>query len=122
MAKVVYYNRNPDGERENDCVTRAISLASKIPYPIIRKKLFHISKLLNCEKLCVCCYRHLLDDYFKYPRVECYGETIEQFANKHPEGTYLVRMQGHITTIINGDIWDIFDCGNEICTDAWKVS
>lgn len=121
MTRVVYYNQNPDGDRENDCVTRAISLASGMPYHVIRKKLFHISKLLNCEKLCVCCYRHLLDDVFKYRRVECYGDTVSEFANKHPEGTYLVRMGGHITTIIDGRIWDTFDCGNEFCTDAWRV-
>ena len=122
MARVVYYNQNPDGDRENDCVTRAISLASGLPYSVIRKKLFHISKLLNCEKLCVCCYRHLLDDIFKYQRVECYGNTVREFANKHRQGTYLVRMGGHITTIIDGEIWDTFDCGDEFCTDAWEVS
>lgn len=122
MTKVVYYNQNPDGDRENDCVTRAISLASGLPYWVIRKKLFHTSKLLNCEKLCVCCYRHLLDDVFKYQRVECYGDTVREFAEKHPKGTYLVRMQGHISTIKEGDIWDIFDCGDEFLTDAWKVS
>lgn len=121
MAKLIYYNRNPDGNKESDCVTRAISLASGLPYSSVRKKLYHMSELLNCEKLCVCCYRHLLDDIFKYPRVECEGYTVEEFADMHPQGSYLVRMSGHITTIIDGNIWDIFNCGKELCTDAWLV-
>lgn len=53
MAKYVYYNRNPDGKMQDDCVTRAISLATNLPYDKIRRKLFHTAKLLNCSKLCV---------------------------------------------------------------------
>lgn len=121
MSRFVYYNKNPNGDRRNDCVTRAISLASGLPYPEIRRKLFHTSRLLNCDKLCVACYRHLLDDVFKYPRVKCYGNTVNEFAQKHPKGAYLLRMSGHITTIIDGTIFDLFDCGDIEITDAWKV-
>lgn len=121
MAKFIYYNRNPDGDKESDCVTRAISLASGLPYSVIRKKLFHTAKLLDCEKLCVCCYRHLLDDIFKYKRVNCDNMIVNDFANKNPIGTYLLRINGHITCVINGNIYDIWDCRQEIVTDAWKV-
>lgn len=121
MAKFIYYNRNPDGNKENDCVTRSISLASGLPYPTIRKKLFHTSRLLNCEKLCVCCYKHLLDDVFKYKRVNCDNMTVNDFADLHYKGTYIVRMNGHISCIINGNVYDIWDCRNHLLTDAWKV-
>ena len=121
MAKYIYYNVNPEGERKNDCVTRAISLASGYSYPCIRKKLFHIAKLLNCDKLCVCCYRHLLDDIFKYKRINCDGYTVGEFADKYPQGKYLVRMGGHISTIIDNCVYDIFDCRDLWLTDAWEV-
>ncbi len=121
MTNYTYYNRNPDGDRENDCVTRAISLATGISYPEIRKKLFHVSKLYNCPKLTLCCYRHLLDDVFKLQRVNCEGFTVGEFATRYPCGVYLVRMDGHISTIISGDIIDIFDCSDMLLTDAWKV-
>ena len=121
MAGYIYLNQNPDGDRENDCVTRAISLASGISYPKIRRKLFHVSKLYDCEKLCVCCYRHLLDDVFKYKRMGSYDMTVQEFADTYPVGTYLVRMGGHISTIINNNIYDIFDCRREVVTDAWRV-
>lgn len=121
MAKFTYYNINPDGERRSDCVTRAISLASGLSYKEVQEKLFYTSKLLNCEKLCVCCYRHLLDDVLKYKRVDCDGFMLGEFADTHPNGTYLVRMNGHISCIIEGTIYDIWDCRREWLTDAWKV-
>ena len=121
MAKYIYYNRNPDGNRENDCVTRSISLASGLPYPTIRKKLFHTAKLLDCEKLCVCCYKHLLDNVFKYEPIDCAGYTVEEFADSNPQGTYLVRMENHISTIIDNCVYDIFDCRDMFISHAWKV-
>lgn len=121
MARYIYYNQNPDGNKENDCVTRAISLASGIKYTEVRKKLFYTSRLLNCEKLCVCCYEHLLEDVFKYKPMQCDGLTVEEFADLYPHGIYLVRMDGHISTIIDNTIYDIFDCRDIEITNAWKV-
>lgn len=122
MAQFVYFNQNPDGERESDCVTRAISFCTNIPYNEIRKKLFHISKLYSCPRLTLCCYRHLLDDVFKFERIPCDGLTVEEFADKHRYGSYLVRMGGHISCIIDNKIYDIWDCRREWLTDAWRVN
>lgn len=121
MSRFVYYNRNPDGSKENDCVTRAISLATGLDYPSVRKKLYHTAELLDCEKLCVCCYKHLIEDVFKCMRVSCDNLSVGEFADIYPYGTYLVRVDGHISTIINNSIYDIFDCRDMIVTDAWKV-
>lgn len=121
MSRFVYYNRNPDGSKENDCVTRAISLATGLDYPSVRKKLYHTAELLDCEKLCVCCYKHLIEDVFKCMRVSCDNLSVGKFADIYPYGTYLVRVDGHISTIINNSIYDIFDCRDMIVTDAWKV-
>lgn len=122
MARFVYYNHTPNGDEHiNDCVTRAISLASGLPYSEIRKKLFHTSRLLDCESLAVGCYSHLLDRVFEYPRIECAGLTVNEFADKHPRGIYLVRMPQHITTIIDGCVYDIFDCRDKFITNAWEV-
>lgn len=103
-------------------MTRSISLASGLPYNIIRKKLFHTAKLLDCEKLCVCCYKHLLDDVFKYKRVNSDNMRVGEFADVYPYGTYIVRMNGHISCIIDNKIYDIWDCRNQVLTDAWQVN
>ena len=121
MANFCYYNVNPYGYEEEDCVTRAITLATGISYEEVQEKLWLISKLLNCCKLCVSCYRHLLDDIFKLQRVECDGLTVGEFADTYPIGTYLVRMNGHLSCIIDNTIYDIWDCRDEWLTDAWRV-
>ena len=121
MAEFVYLNVNPDEMTISDCVSRAIKLATGLPYAEIRKKLFHTSRLLNCSKLCPACYSNLLDDIFKYQRVFCKGYTVGEFADAHQGGIYLVRVPSHLTTIINGKIYDIWDCRNEWCDIVWEV-
>lgn len=123
MAQYVYYNRNPNGDKQNDCVTRAISLATDIEYPEIRKKLFHTARLLNCSKLCVMCYKFLIEDVLKCKRVNCDGMYPADFADLNPKGTYLLRMNGHIVCLIDNCIYDIFDSRYmDFLTDAWKVN
>ena len=121
MAKFIYYNQNPDGNKENDCVTRAISLATNIKYSSIRKKLFHTAKLLDCEKLCHTCYSFLIENVLKCTPVNCDYMSVDEFAEINNKGIYLARMSGHITTIINGCIYDIWDCRDSLLTNAWKV-
>lgn len=122
MANFIYYNQNPNGTKENDCVTRAISLACNIDYSDVRRKLYHISRLLECEKLCVCCYKHLLEDIFKLNSINCKGITINQFSNENPIGVFILRINGHLTCLIDNTIYDIWDCRNEILTNAWEVA
>ena len=117
----VYLNVNPDKMKESDCVTRALKLATGLPYSEIRRKLYHTSKLLDCEKLCVCCYKFLIEEVFKCKRVNCDNMTVAEFSYENPYGVYLVRMNGHLSTVINGKVYDIFDCRSDILTDAWKV-
>ena len=121
MARFVYYNRNDDKVSRNDCVTRAISLASGLPYSTIRKKLRYTARLLDCCKLCVSCYEFLIREVIGGTPVNCEGMTINDFAELHPQGTYLLRMDGHITTLIDFTLYDIFDCRNHRITNAWKI-
>lgn len=122
MAEYVYYNRNPDGSKQNDCVTRAISLVSGLSYPTIRKKLYHTSKLLDCQKLSVCCYKFLIEEVLMGKRVNCDGMYPAEFAETHPDGKYLLRLKGHILSCIDGKIYDTFDSRYmDLLTDAWEL-
>ena len=120
MADYVYLNVNPNQERISDCVIRAISFASGLPYSTIRKKLWLTDKLYGCERLCKFCYSNFITYVLKYKEVNCDNLTIEEFADKHPYGTYLIRIDGHLTTIKDGVLYDIFDCRNEFCDMVWK--
>lgn len=121
MARWIYYNRNEDGEHISDCVTRAISTATGLSYPQIRRKLHHTSRLFACDKLTRDCYSNLMDKVLECPRFECRGLTAGQFADLHPYGTFVLRVPNHATTVKNGDILDIFDCRDYPCDIAWLV-
>lgn len=89
----------------------------------MKEKLYYTSKLLDCEKLCVCCYQFLLTDYFKYKVYFNYkGTKIKDFLKTHKKGTYLIRINGHLTCAINGIVYDIWDCSNEKIDILWFVN
>lgn len=121
MAEFRYLNVNPDQTSRNDCVTRAISKASDIPYAVIRKKLYHTARLLDCEKLCMTCYAHLIQSVLGGVPRNCEGMTVGEFADLHPKGTYLIRISGHLTMIQDNTIYDIWDCRNRMCDVAWEM-
>ena len=122
MSKFKFMNVNPLGLIEQDCVCRAISLALDVDYKTIERKLESIGFLFDCEKLCVCCYKFLLDDVYNLPRVEEFkGLTVEDFISLFPKGIYLIRVDEHLTCVIDGEICDTWDCGKEIVHIVWEA-
>lgn len=121
MVDFKYWNAQPDGRVQNDCVARAISYASGLPYNEVVDKLFLTGELLDCDALCVDCYSLLLDKYFKFTPIRCSGETLYEFADKHATGLYLVRSNGHISVLDNYCVVDIWDCRDMVLTNAWRI-
>ena len=122
MAKFRYLNVEPSCKHKNDCVTRAIKLASGLEYSTIRKKLFHVKQLLDCESsYCVTCYSFLIREVLGGVPKNCDGMTVGEFADRHPKGTYLLRLEGHLTIIIDGESVDTFDCRHHYCDLAWQM-
>ena len=123
MVTFRYLNLNSQGLREEDCVCRAISYASGLPYDDVKEKLWLTSKLLNCPDTCVACYRHLIEDVFGFEPMEIEeGLYPAEFAELYPHGIYLIRMEGHIAIIDYSEIVDIFDSRYYgFITDAWRV-
>ena len=125
MVKYKYLNLNPKGIREEDCVTRAITFASGLPYKEIYEKLWLTARIFNCDRLCKFCYSNFINYVLKYKEVNCDNLTIRQFAEKHPYGTYLIRINGHfnghLTCIRDSVLYDIWDCRDELCDTVWKA-
>ena len=117
-----FLNLQPLGKLEEDCVTRAISLATGQDYKTIQEQLFLISELFECEELCVCCYKHLLDYVYNFERIEAVqGMTIEEFLEEFDIGIFIIRVDGHLTCAIDGNIIDTWDCTNKIVDIVWFV-
>ena len=121
MVRFEFWNETPDGSIKGNCVTRAIAYGSGLPYDKVEEKLYLTGKLLECDALCLDCYSFLLDNYFEFTPIKCNGESLYEFAEKHPTGVYLVRSNGHISVLDNYCVVDIWDCRDMILTNAWKI-
>ena len=112
-----YANLNPQGKSVGDCTVRAIAIATgsawvdtyldlcltgmvmadmpsanSVTTAYLRNKGFH--------------RRTIPDDC-----PDCY--TIADFCKDHPKGTYIIGTGSHLTTVIDGNLWDSWNSENE---------
>ena len=115
-----FYNANEHNNFVNDCVIRAIATAEDKSWSETYDDLSRIAKNNGILLDDVNFVEPLLD--YRYEKVNPYGYvTIGDFAKGNPNGVYLATMSGHITTIINGVVYDTFDCRDRILWDVWRV-
>lgn len=120
--RYIFFNKNPLNKKELDCVCRAISGALNEDYNLIQNKLELVGALFECEFLCECCYKFLLDYCYGLTRNEEFkGITVREFLEQFDTGTYIIRVNQHLTFGKNGNLYDIWDCSNEIVDIVWKV-
>lgn len=116
-----YYNANANNNFVNDCVIRAISVAENRSWGDTYDDLSRIAKKNGILLDDVNFVEPLLD--YRYSRIKTYPrDTVQDIIEDHPYGVYLVTMNGHITVIKNGIVYDTFDCRDRLVKNAWKVS
>ena len=122
MHKYKYYNRNPDKIHTKDCVCRAVSTATNLRYEAVHNLLDITAEEFNCDKLCICCYHHLLEDILCYVRHNCnFKSTVSDIATSYPNNTLIIRVEEHLTSSVNGVVLDIWDCSNELVDCYWII-
>lgn len=121
--KYVYYNHNPYNLKTKDCVCRAISTATGLLYEAVDNLLDLSAKEYGCDKLCVCCYSHLLEGILCYPRTDCqFKKTVEDIATEFPRNRIVIRIKEHLTVSVYGNVLDIWNCSQELADCYWIVS
>ena len=67
---------------------------------------------------------NFVEDYLdkRYKRVPHYSKKVGEFVDEYAKGTYLVTMEGHITVIIDGIVYDTFDCRDRRIWGVWEVN
>ena len=43
------------------------------------------------------------------------------FAKAHKEGRYVLRMSNHLSVLVDGCIYDTWDCSDKFVYKAWRV-
>lgn len=114
------YNPNPTGKNVGDCTVRAISKA--------------LGQNWMTTYLGLCIEGALLGDmpsanatWGAYLRRHGFRRglaeediTVEEFADTHPDGVYLLALSAHVVCIIDGVLYDTWPSGNEIALYYWK--
>lgn len=118
-----YYNCNPKGRRVDDCVIRAISLAENKTWEETYDELSYYAKQEGILLNDVTFVDKYLENKYKDECYKCNGSraTVKEFLIKSRTGTYLIAMQGHITCVKDGIIYDTWDCSNKRIWKVWEI-
>lgn len=120
----INYNPNPFGTRVGDCTVRAISKALNQDWRTTYIDLC-LYGLLDCDmpSANVVWGRYMKDKGFSRHVIEADKDdtyTVNDFAEEHQKGVYLLAISGHVVTVDDGNYYDAWDSGNCIPIYYWR--
>ena len=111
-----YINKNPRGRSVGDCTVRAISTATNNGWMETYLDLCLFGLLMaDMPSANAITTAYLKKNGFHRRTIpddcpDCY--TIADFCKDHPKGTYIIGTGSHLTTVIDGTLWDSCDSSN----------
>lgn len=122
MERFKPYNPNPYRNRVGDCTVRAIckatgqdwnrTYAALTSYGLACKDMPSANAVWGKYLYAQGFRRHLIDD----DKFDC---TVEDFCRDHPEGTYILAIDGHVVCAVDGYFYDSWNSGMEIPIYYW---
>ena len=112
-----YINKNPKSRSVGDCTVRAIYTATGIGWMETYLDLCLFGLLMaDMPSANSVTTAYLRSNGFRRQTIpddcpDCYP--IADFCKDHPKGTYIIGTGSHLTTVIDGDLWDSWDSSNE---------
>ena len=118
------YNCNPTGKQVGDCVIRAIATALGEEWEKVYAGVA-LQGFIMCDMPSA---NHVWSAYLKHRGFvrrllpddcpDCYR--VVDFCADHPEGVYILSIDGHVVTVINGKYYDTWDSGAEVPMFYWE--
>lgn len=121
MLNYFYKNVNPKGKETADCVTRALTLATELPYEDIVKLQMQYSLETGESFANKVVYEKILSEYGyvkqKQPKhrdgtMYCIEHMDELLTDDQLSGGVFVSVNGHVSFIKGKYYYDIWDCGD----------
>ena len=124
MAEWKMFNPSPSARNVGDCSVRAIAKALNVDwetaYALITMAGFQMNDMPSSNSVWGSVLRRR--GFYRYiiPNTcpDCY--TVGEFADDHPEGTYVIGTGNHVVTVKDGDDYDSWDSRNEIPVYYWS--
>ena len=126
MIRWCFSNKNPKAKKTGDCVIRALSEASGIPYETVYQDLYissvfggrFINDSLN--------YEPWLAEHgfvkFKQPRytdrTKCLIRDLDHFICTR-DAAIVVSCANHLTAVVGGWLFDTWDCSGKTVGNYW---
>lgn len=114
-----FYNNNALGRFQNDCVIRAISLATNKSWDEVYE---HLSDIAQYEGTMMD-DRDFVTKYLstKFKEIPTNRRTVGEISEDYPKNILLITMNGHITCSKYGTIYDSFDPRNRMAESIFVV-
>lgn len=114
----VYTNPNPSHLRTDDCVVRALSLATDQSWDEVFQDLCELAGRLKRMPNDQAVYRTYLQNagFIRTSIVKQKGlprPTVSSFAQEHPTGCFVLEIDRHVVAVRDGRYLDIWDCGDK---------
>ena len=121
----IHCNPNPGHYEVDDCVVRAIAIATDQTWMRVYDTLcFAGRQAYNMPSSNAVWGRYLYQLGFRpflLPESCPQCITVREFTKHYPTGTYIIGTGSHAIAVIDGDYYDSWDSGNEVPAYFWKI-
>ena len=117
------YNPNPTARRVGDCAVRAIAKALDIDWESAYSKIVTNGFIMGDMPSSDAVWGSVLRQHGFYRTIipnncpDCY--TAEDFCEDHPKGVFVLGFGDHVSTVVDGDIYDTWDSSYEVPMYFW---
>jgi len=122
----IQFNNNPVKPEggAGDCAVRAVSKALDVSwekaYVLLSLNGFLMGDVMNNDTVTGSVLRQhgFVREIIPNTCPECYS--VADFCDDHPAGTYVVKSQDHVATVIDGQLFDAWDSSMNIPIYVWR--
>ena len=123
MGRFIKYNPNPARNKVGDCTVRAITKAMDSTWEQVYAGLTAYGFMCrDMPSANIVWGRYLRQNGFKRYLVDDKDMdlyTVNDFCIDHPNGTYILAIDGHVVCVTDGYYYDSWDSGDEIPIYYW---
>lgn len=122
----VYCNPNPARRTAGDCVVRGLAIVFDLSWDDAYDRIVAWGKREHEMPSANMVLDSFMDsrgyEKFLLPATCLHCYTVNDFANEHPYGSYLLGTGTHVVAVIDGDYYDTWDSGGETPIYYWTKS